>query len=155
MEDTNNSVWDFDKHFPVLTREAVLNKLNIDVNIDIPGDVSGVTEGTVFLSQVSDNTQSWLYDYIRPDAIRITEFRIATDYEPEQYWTSYRGAVEEALFAQVEYMILFDGDLKAIKDNERHLLVGLKVKNILRAAGIATKSKNAIRIPEGEWRVGY
>jgi len=154
MEDTTSMVWDLDRHFYVLTREGVLNRLNKDVNKDIPGEVSGVTEGIVFLNQVSDNVKSWLYDYIRPDAVRITEFRLGTDYEPNEYMP-YREAMEEALYAQVEYMLLFDGDLKAIKDNERHLLVGLKVKNFLRSAGIATKSKNRIKIPEGEYRVGY
>lgn len=153
--DTSSMKWIDDKHFYKLTREGVVNRLNKDVNKDIPGEVSGITEGSVFLGQVSDRVKRWLYGYIRLENVRITEKRIADNFTGQDYGIPFREAIEEALYAQVEYMLLFDGDLKAIKESDKHTLVSIEVKEILKSAGIATLSRFIGGVDEADWRVGY
>lgn len=156
MEDTNTMVYDIDKHKYYITEEGFKNRFNLDLRKELGTEVdSGVTEAKVFIEDVTDAVYGWLYDYVRPEMVRLLEYRIGTDFVPRDYGIPYREAIEDALYKQARYMINFDGDYKAIALNDKHLLVSIEVKNVLRSSGMATKSKVFARVPEDEWRVGY
>ena len=151
IEDANGVA----KHKYYVTSLGVKNRLNIDLKTEL-GDnqSSGITEEKVFIQQVSDRVYRWLYGYIRRNCIKQTEYQIANNFVGTDYGIPYREAMEEALYAQVEYMINFDGDLEAQADGDINKLVSVESKAILKGAGIAHKM-TMFRLQDGLWRVDY
>jgi len=154
--DSNELVYDYDTHKYYATSVGVKNRFNIDLKTELgQNQSSGLTEETVFLKQATDRVYRWLYWYVRPEQVRITEKRIADNFEPMDYGFPYRQAIEEALYSQIEWMINFDGDLEALDKGEMNKLVSPEVKMILKASGMATKKRNTVRVNSDEWRVDY
>jgi len=150
--DTAFMVYRNHKYF--LTDAGILDKLNVILSAELGrGQSSGVTEAKVFLNQVTRRVYTWLYAYIRRESKMIIEYWIANDYNA--YGTPFRDAMEEALEAQAEYMLNFDGDMEAIDANDMTKLVSQEAKHILISAGIATRSMIQVKIPVGQYRVGY
>lgn len=151
IEDTNGR----QRHKYYVTPLGVKNRLNIDLKNELgENNASGITEEKVFIEQVSDRVYRWLYGYIRRNCIRQTEYQIANNFVGTAYGIPYRDAIEEALYAQVEYMINFDGDLEAQADGDISKLVSVEVKEILKSAGIAHKM-TMFRLQDDLWRVDY
>ena len=154
--DSNELVYDYDTHKYYVTKEEVKNRFNIDLSVELGQEQSsGLTEEKVFIKQVSDRVYRWLYWYVRPEMVRITEKRIADNFEPEDYGFPYRQAIEEALYSQIEWMINFDGDLEALDKGEMNKLVSPEVKMILKSSGMATKKRATVKVYADEYRVGY
>ena len=134
---------------------GVKDRLNIDLKLELgENNASGITEEQVFIEQVSDRVYRWLYGYIRRNCIKQTEYQIANNFQGTDYGVPYREAMEEALYAQVEYMINFDGDLEAQADGDINKLVSVETKAILKAAGIAHKM-TMFRLEDDLYRVDY
>ena len=148
---TNNMVWDYDLHFYKLTPDGVKNRLNANV----VEKIGSTTEVEVFLQEQSINVRTWLYGYVRKEAVRLTEYRIANDYEGTLYGGNWREAIEDALITQVSYAIRFDGDLEAQRNGDFNSLVSVVSKRILISNNIATKKIPSVRVPEGDYREDY
>ena len=153
--DTSTLEYNLDTHKYYVTLDGVKSRFNLDLSNELDGDDSGNTEASVFIKQVSDRVYRWLYAYVRPECVRLTEKRIADNFEPMDYGFPYREALEEALYAQVEYTINFDGDLEAIHKDDLNKLVSVESKAILKAAGVAHKKRSGVKVSSDEWRVGY
>ena len=154
VSNTNELIYDLDKHKYYVTPLGIKNRLNIDLKTDLGEEQSsGLTEETVFIRQCSDRVYRWLYWYIRPQSKRIIEKWIADDVV--MYGTPFREAMEEALYSQIEYMINFDGDMEAIADGDMTKLVSVESRNILREAGVANQGTINTTVSNDEWRVGY
>ena len=114
---------------------------------------SGVTEAKVFINQITRRLYNWLYTYIRRESVRIIEKWIADDYVA--FGIPFRDAIEEALIAQAEYMLNFDGDFQALDTSDMTKLVSVDAQNILITAGVATQAIIQIEVGDDEWRVDY
>lgn len=148
---TESLVYDMDKHQYYATINGVKNKLN--VNLD--KELDSYKEAEVFLRQASDRVYRWLYSYIRREGIRVVEKRIADDFSPQAYGLPYREGIENAIYAQIEYMLNFDGDLEAQAEGNKDMLCGTEAKQILHYYGLAHKGPWAEVIDPTEFRVGY
>jgi len=149
--DTQTLVYNIDTHQYFATIDGVKTKLN--VNLD--QDLGSYKEAEVFLRQASDRLYTWLYGYIRLEGVRILEKRIADNFAPEQYGLPYREGIERALYAQIEYMLNFDGDLQAQAEGDKDKMVGSEARQILHYYGIAHKGAWAEVLETNEFRVGY
>jgi len=150
--DTDNMI--YRKHKYYLTDAAILEELNIVLSKELGNEQSsGVTEAKVFRNQVTRRLYNWLFAYIRRESVRIVEKWIADDYVA--FGIPFREAIEEALIAQAEYMLNFDGDFQAIDTNDMKKLVSIDAQNILITAGVATRAIITIEVKDDEWRVDY
>lgn len=149
--DTNSLVYDYNTHRYYATIDGVKTKLNINLELDLGGN----TEAEVFLTKATDTVYQWLFDYIRKEAIKVVEFRIANNFVGSDYGMPYRDGIEEAIYAQIEYMANFDGDLVAIAEHDKNKLVSVQVKNILKMYGLAHRGSYNQRISELDYRNGY
>lgn len=149
--DTESLVYDMDKHQYIATINGVKNRLN--VNLD--NDLGSFKEASVFLNQASDRLYRWLYSYIRREGVRVVEKRIADNFVPQAYGLPYREGIENALYAQIEYMLNFDGDLEANAEGDKDKLLGIEAKQILHYYGLAHKGPWSDVIDPPDFRVGY
>jgi len=149
--DTDKLVYNYDSH----QYEATIDGVKSDLNIDLSRELGSYQEAQVFIRQASRRLYAWLYSYIRKEGIRVIEKRIADNFVPSTYGLPYREGIEKALYAQIEYMINFDGDLEAQANGNKDILVGIEVKQILKAYGIAHKGTWGDTIQDNEFRVGY
>lgn len=144
--DTNNMVWDNDLHFYKLTEDGVKNRLNINLATEL----SSALEAKVFLLEQTTNIRVWLYAYVRKEFVKVLEKRIADNFD-----STYREAIEEALFAQVTYAIRFSGDLEAIQNGDFEKLISPTAKHILKAYGLATKNRTSEYVLDEDYRANY
>lgn len=135
--------------------EATIDGVKSKLNVNLDQDLGSYQEAEVFLRQASDRLYGWLYGYIRREGVRIVEKRIADNFIPRTYGLPYREGIEKALYAQVEYMLNFDGDLEAQAKNDKDIMVSIEAKQVLKAYGIAHKGGWAEVIEPDEFRVGY
>ena len=149
--DTDTLVYNIDAHEYFATIKGVKNKLNINLDEEL----GSYKEAEVFLRQASDRIYTWLYSYIRREGIRIVEKRIAENFIPEVYGLPYREGIEKAIYAQIEYMLNFDGDLEAQSEGNKDMLCGTESKQILHLYGLAHKGPWAEFLDPTEFRVGY
>jgi hypothetical protein len=149
--DTDTLKYNIDAHEYLATIDGVKNKLN--VNLD--KELGSYKEAEVFLRQASDRVYRWLYSYIRREGIRIVEKRIADNFSPAQYGLPYREGIENAIYAQIEYMLNFDGDLEAQAEGNKDMLCSTEAKQILHYYGLAHKGPWADFLDPVEFRVGY
>jgi hemolysin activation/secretion protein len=149
--DTETLKYDINTHEYFATIDGVKNKLN--VNLD--QELGSFKEAEVFLRQASDRVYRWLYSYIRREGIRIVEKRIADNFVPAQYGLPYREGIENAIYAQIEYMLNFDGDLEAQAQGDKDMLCSTEAKQILHYYGLAHKGPWAEFLDPVEFRVGY
>lgn len=147
---TASMVYNYDTHRYEPTVSGCETKLNITEN-----DLGGGAEAKVFLRKASDTVYRWLYSYVRKEAVRVIEYRIANNFSGVGYGMPYREGIEEALYAQIEYMLNFDGDMEALANNDRHKLVSIEAKDTLRMYGIASKGYYTQRILQSDYRNGY
>ena len=156
MENTDTLVYDIDKHKYKITPTGMKNRYNESMSDEL-GELasSGKTEETVFINQVTDNVYRWLYWYIRPENVRITEKRIADNFTPEDYGMPYREAIEEALYETAAAMLRLDIDLEAIDNGDMNALIPITAKMVLKSSGMAHKKRMGDRVPTDEYRVGY
>jgi hypothetical protein len=149
--DTENLKYDFETHKYEVTINGVKNILN--VNLD--EDLGSYKEANVFIKQVTDRVYNWLYSYIRREGVRIVEKRIADNFTPQVYGLPYREGIEKALYAQLEYMLNFDGDLEAQAEGDKDKFISTEASQILHYYGMAHKGAWAEILNENEFRVGY
>jgi hypothetical protein len=149
--DTETLNYNSNTHQYFATIDGVKNRLN--VNLD--KELGSYKEAEVFLRQATDRVYRWLYSYIRREGVRILEKRIADNFTPEQYGLPYREGIENAIYAQIEYMLNFDGDLEAQAQGNKDMLCSTEAKQILHYYGIAHKGPWADFIDPTEFRVGY
>lgn len=149
--DTETLKYNYDSHQYEITIDGVKTTLNTDLSREL----GSYQEAEVFVQQASNRLYAWLYGYIRRDGIRVVEKRIADNFSPQGYGLPYREGIEKALYAQVEYMINFDGDLEAQAKGDKNMMVGIIAQQILKAYGIAHKGGWAEYIDNDEFRVGY
>jgi hypothetical protein len=149
--DTDTLKYNIESHEYFATIDGVKNKLN--VNLD--KELGSYKEAEVFLRQASDRVYRWLYSYIRREGVRIVEKRIADNFVPTQYGLPYREGMENAIYAQIEYMLNFDGDLEAQAQGDKDMLCSTEAKQILHYYGLAHKGPWADFIDPTEFRVGY
>jgi hemolysin activation/secretion protein len=149
--DTQTLKYNFDSHQYEATIDGVKTKLN--VNLD--SELGSYKEAEVFLRQASDRIYTWLYSYVRREGVRILEKRIADNFVPNAYGLPYREGIERAIYAQIEYMINFDGDLEAQAEGDKDKLVGTEPRQILHYYGLAHKGAWAEVLTPEEFRVGY
>jgi hypothetical protein len=149
--DTDTLKYNIESHEYFATIDGVKNKLN--VNLD--KELGSYKEAEVFLRQASDRVYRWLYSYIRREGVRIVEKRIADNFVPTQYGLPYREGMENAIYAQIEYMLNFDGDLEAQAQGDKDMLCSTESKQILHYYGLAHKGPWADFIDPTEFRVGY
>ena len=149
--DTDTLKYNIESHEYFATIDGVKNKLN--VNLD--KELGSYKEAEVFLRQASDRVYRWLYSYIRREGVRIVEKRIADNFVPTQYGLPYREGMENAIYAQIEYMLNFDGDLEAQAQGNKDMLCSTEAKQILHYYGLAHKGPWADFIDPTEFRVGY
>ena len=149
--DTDTLKYNIDAHEYLATIDGVKNKLN--VNLD--KELGSYKEAEVFLRQASDRVYRWLYSYIRREGIRIVEKRIADNFSPAQYGLPYREGIENAIYAQIEYMLNFDGDLEAQAEGNKDMLCSTEAKQILHYYGLAHKGPWADFLDPINFRVGY
>lgn len=149
--DTDTLVYNEDKHQYIATINGVLNRLNVNLDIEL----GSFKEASVFLNQASDRVYHWLYSYIRREGVRVVEKRIADNFTPQAYGLPYREGIEKAIYAQVEYMLNFDGDLEANAAGDKDMLCGIEAKQILHYYGLAHKGPWSDIIDPDEFRVGY
>lgn len=135
--------------------EATIDGVKSELNIDLSRELGSHQEAQVFLRQASRRLYTWLYGYIRKEGIRVIEKRIADNFVPSTYGLPYREGIEKALYAQVEYMINFDGDLEAQANSDKDVMVSIEAKQILKAYGIAHKGTWGDTVEEADFRVGY
>ena len=148
---TNTLVYDYTTHRYYPTIDGAKKKLNINLEYELNGN----TEAEVFLTKAADSVYRWLYSYIRKESIKIIEYRIANDFTGSDYGMPYRDGIEEAIYAQIEYMYNFDGDLQSLAENDRNRLVSHEVKSILKSYGLAHRGRYNQRITDEQYRVGY
>lgn len=152
--DTDELVYIIGKHKYYITDLGVLNRYNVTLSKEFgEGESSGVTEAKVFRFQVSDRVYRWIGWMIRRDSKKIIEKRIADDIEI--YGVPFREAIEEALYLTCEWMLNFDGDLKAQDNNDMQNLIPVEAQSILRESGIAFQGRIEEQVADDEWRVGY
>jgi len=149
--DTETLVYNMENHEYIATISGVKNKLN--VNLD--EELGSHKEAEVFLRQASDRVYRWLYSYIRREGVRIVEKRIADNFSPDTYGLPYREGIENAIYAQIEYMLNFDGDLEAQSQGDKDMLCGTEAKQILHYYGIAHKGTWSEFFDQSLFRVGY
>lgn len=135
--------------------EATIDGIKTKLNVNLDQKLGSYKEANVFIQQASDRLYTWLYSYIRREGIRIVEKRIADNFIPRTYGLPYREGIEKALYAQIEYMLNFDGDLEAQAKGDKNMLVGIEAKQILKAYGLAHKGTYAEVVEPDEFRVGY
>ena len=148
---TSTLVYNFESHQYEATLDGVKNKLN--VNLD--QELGSYREAEVFLRQASDRVYTWLYGYIRREGIRILEKRIADNFVPDVYGLPYREGIEKAIYAQIEYMINFDGDLQSQMEGNKDALISSEARQILHLYGMAHKGAWAEFLEPSQFRVGY
>jgi hypothetical protein len=149
--DTDTLVYNIDKHEYFATIAGVKNKLN--VNLD--EELGSYKEAEVFLRQASDRVYRWLYSYVRREGIPILEKRIADDFRPQGYGLPYREGIENAIYAQIEYMLNFDGDLEAQAEGNKDMLCSTEAKQILHYYGCAHKGAWAEFLDPADFRKDY
>ena len=149
--DTDTLVYDLDKHEYFATISGVKNKLN--VNLD--EELGSYKEAEVFLRQASDRVYNWLYSYIRREGIPIVEKRIAENFIPQNYGLPYREGIEKAIYAQIEYMLNFDGDLEAQAQGNKDMLCGTEPRQILHFYGCAHKGAWSEFLDPADFRKDY
>lgn len=153
---TDTLEYDINKHKYYITSNGFKDRYAIDLQEELgQNNVSGITEEEVFINQVTDNVYRWLYWYIRPENVRITEKRIADNFEAEDYGIPYREAIEEALYETAASMIRLDIDLEAIDNGDMNALIPITARMVLKSSGMATKKRMGVRVYDNEWRVGY
>jgi hypothetical protein len=140
-----------DQHKYFLTDNAIENLLNIDLSIKL----KSAEEKTVFLNQVTWTFYNWLYGYVRPELIRVVEFRIANNFSDGDVGIPYFDAIQEALLAQAYYLITFDGDLKSMDLHDKKFMIAPQAKTIARASTMATKQRLGARITTDDYRSNY
>ncbi len=148
---TESLVYDIDKHQYFATINGVKNRFNLDLDKEL----GSFKEAEVFLRQASDRVYRWLYSYIRREGIRIVEKRIADNFVPEAYGLPYREGIENAIYAQIEYMINFDGDLEAQAEGDKDKLCGTEARQVLHYYGLAHKGPWGDFLDPTQFRVGY
>lgn len=151
--DTETLVYDINKHRYYVTEDGVKAEYNKELKQKFNSDDSSNNEVTVFIRQVSDRVYRWLWWYSRRENKRILEKWIADDVNING--TPFREAMEEALYAQVEYMLTFSNDLKAIDTQDMNWLASPETKSILIQAGVAYSGTICVTVPSDEYRVGY
>ena len=144
-------VYDYDTHQYYATITGAKNKYNLNLDEEL----GSYKEAEVFLRQASDRVYRWLYSYIRREGVRIMEKRIADNFTPNQYGLPYREGIENAIYAQIEYMINFDGDLEAQAEGNKDMLVSSEARQILHYYGMAHKGAWSEFFNPDEFRVGY
>ena len=149
--DTDTLKYNIDAHEYLATIDGVKNKLNVNLDTEL----GSYKEAEVFLRQASDRVYRWLYSYIRREGIRIVEKRIADNFSPAQYGLPYREGIENAIYAQIEYMLNFDGDLEAQSQGNKDMLCSTEAKQILHYYGLAHKGPWADFLDPIDFRVGY
>lgn len=135
--------------------EATIDGVKTSLNVNLDQELGSYKEAEVFLRQASNRLYTWLYSYIRREGVRVLEKRIADNFTPTTYGLPYREGIEKALYAQIEYMLNFDGDLEAQAKSDKDILVGIEAKQILHYYGLAHKGAWAEVIEVSEFRVGY
>jgi hypothetical protein len=149
--DTDTLKYNIDAHEYLATIDGVKNKLNVNLDTEL----GSYKEAEVFLRQASDRVYRWLYSYIRREGIRIVEKRIADNFSPAQYGLPYREGIENAIYAQIEYMLNFDGDLEAQSQGNKDMLCSTEAKQILHYYGLAHKGPWSDFLDPIDFRVGY
>lgn len=149
--DTSTLVYNFESHQYEATIDGAKNKLNID----LAKELGSYKEAEVFIRQASNRLYTWLYSYVRREGIRILEKRIADNFTPEVYGLPYREGIEKAVYAQIEYMINFDGDLEAQAEGDKDKLISTESRQVLHLYSIAHKGAWAEFIEPSQFRVGY
>jgi hypothetical protein len=149
--DTQKLKYNFDSHQYEVTIDGVKSELNID----LVKELGSYQEAEVFVRQVSRRLYTWLYSYIRREGIRVVEKRIADNFDPDNFGLPYREGIEMALYAQVEYMINFDGDLEAQAQADKDKLCGVEARQVLHYYGLAHKGTWGELVNPDEFRVGY
>lgn len=140
-----------EQHKYFLTDNAIENLLNIDLSIKL----KTAEEKTVFLNQVTATFYNWLYGYVRPELIRVVEFRIANNFSDGDVGIPYFDAIQESLLAQAYYLITFDGDLKSMDLYDKKFMIAPQAKTIAIASTIATKQRIGSRISDDDYRSNY
>lgn len=154
--DTDTLVYKLEKHKYYITPQGMLDRYNVSLKSELSEDVSsGAIEEKVFINQVTDNVYRWLYWYIRPENVRLTEKRIADNFIGNDYGIPYREAIEEALYETASAMIRLDLDLEAINNGELNALIPMTARMVLKSSGLANKMRFGVRVDDDEWRVGY
>lgn len=143
--------YNFDTH----QYEATIDGVKSTLNVDLGKELGSQQEAQVFLRQVSRRLYGWLYGYIRREGIRVVEKRIADNFDPNNFGLPYREGIESALYAQVEYMINYDGDLEAQIEGDKDKLCGVEARQILHYYGLAHKGTWGDQVNADEFRVGY
>jgi hypothetical protein len=149
--DTQKLKYNFDSHQYEVTIDGVKSELNID----LVKELGSYQEAEVFIRQVSRRLYTWLYSHIRREGIRVVEKRIADNFDPDNFGLPYREGIEMALYAQVEYMINFDGDLEAQAQADKDKLCGVEARQVLHYYGLAHKGTWGDQVNPDEFRVGY
>lgn len=149
--DTETLVYDYNSHRYLITLDGARIKLGVSLD----NELGSYNEANIFIKQVSERLYRWLYSYIRKEGVRVIEKRIADNFTPASYGLPYREGIEEALYAQVEYMLNFDGDLQAQSEGNKDKLISTEAKQILHYYGIAHKGSWSEVIEEEDFRVGY
>lgn len=149
--DTSALIYNFESHQYEATIDGVKNKLNVD----LARELGSHKEAEVFIRQASSRVYTWLYSYVRREGIRIIEKRIADNFTPDVYGLPYREGVERAIYAQVEYMLNFDGDLEAQAEGDKDKLISTEARQVLHLYSIAHKGAWAELLEPSQFRVGY
>ena len=135
--------------------EATIDGVKSVLNLDLAKELGSHKEAQVFLRQASRRLYTWLYGYIRREGIQVVEKRIADNFSPDNFGLPYREGIENALYAQIEYMINFDGDLEAQAAADKDKLCGVEARQILHIYGMAHKGAWGEQVNPSEFRVGY
>jgi hypothetical protein len=143
--------WDTVQHKYFLTDNAINNLLNIDLGIKL----KSAEEKAVFINQVTWTFTAWLYSYVRPELIRVVEFRIANNFSDGDVGIPYFDAMQECLIAQAYYLITFDGDLKAMDLHDKKFMIAPQAKMTAIASTMATKQRLGSRISDDDYRSNY
>jgi hypothetical protein len=143
--------YNIDQHKYFLTDNAIENLLNIDLSTKL----KSAEEKTVFLNQVTWTFYNWLYGYVRPELIRVVEWRIANNFSDGDVGIPYFDAMQECLIAQAYYLITFDGDLKSMDLHDKKFMIAPQAKTIARASTMATKQRLGARITTDDYRSNY
>lgn len=148
---TETLTYNYDSH----QYEATIDGVKSQLGLDLSDKLGSYQEAQVFIRQASRRLYTWLYSYIRKDGIRVIEKRIADNFDPDDFGLPYREGIELALYAQIEYMINFDGDLEAQAQSNKDLLCSIEAKQILKYYGMAHKGSWGEQVRNEEFRVGY
>ena len=135
--------------------EATIDGVKSALNLDLAKELGSQQEAQVFLRQASRRLYGWLYGYIRREGIRVVEKRIADNFDSDNFGLPYREGIETALYAQIEYMINYDGDLEAQIEGDKDKLCGIEARQILHYYGLAHKGTWGDQVNPSEFRVGY